>query len=274
MRDDGRVISTGNAKPQIITLTTDFGTTDHFVGVMKGVILGICPTAEIVDITHDITPFAIPEAAFVVSQTYPYFPAGTVHGVIVDPGVGSARRPILVQAGEQFFVGPDNGVFTRIFVREECTVRVITNGDLFREDISQTFHGRDIFAPVAAHLSAGVAPEEIGEQIDDYMRSTVGTAPVRTGKRIWTGAILKIDRFGNIITNFHRDELPDLTLRSFEMQVGFHKVDQMARSYADAPTDLFAIVGSSGFVEVSCNQQSAAKLLGVGVGAPVELVLY
>ena len=258
----------------IVTLTTDFGTSDHFVGVIKGVILGISPTTRIVDVTHEIAPYAIEEAAFVISQTYPYFPAGTVHVVVVDPGVGTARRPILVQAAGQFFIGPDNGIFSRIYMREDCSVRVLTNRDFFLDNISQTFHGRDIFAPVAAHLSAGADPNAAGDEILDYMRSTVGTVPQRTGKRIWTGAVLKVDRFGNLITNFHRDELPDLTLHSFEMQVGCRKVDQIARSYGEAAEEVFAIVGSSGFVEVSSNQKSAAKLLGVGAGSPVELVLY
>jgi S-adenosylmethionine hydrolase len=262
-----------SAERRVVTLTTDFGTTDHFSGVMKGVILGIAPNASIVDITHEITPYAINEAGFVVSQTYPYFTPGTVHVVVVDPGVGSSRRAIVVEAAGQYFVGPDNGLFTMLYSREQCTVRVISNAGLCRDTVSQTFHGRDIFAPVAAHLASGASFEDVGDQIEDYHRSIPGTVPERTGKRIWNGAILKIDRFGNIITNFRAEELPDLMLQSFEMQVGFQKIDSMARSYADAKDEFFAIVGSSGYVEVSSNQQSAAKLLGVGIGAPVELTL-
>lgn len=270
----GHVNSTDTARPAVVTLTTDFGTTDHFAGVMKGVILGIAPHTAIVDITHEITPFAISEAGFVVSQTYPYFPPGTVHVVVVDPGVGSSRRAIVVEAAGQLFVGPDNGLFSMLYSREQCKVRVISNSEFFLDAISQTFHGRDIFAPVAAHLAAGAKPDQVGGEIDDYHRSMTGAVPERTGKRIWTGAILKIDRFGNIITNFRADDLPDLTLHPFEMQVGFQKIDSMARSYADAKQELFAIIGSSGYIEVSANQQPAAKVLGVGVGAPVELTLY
>jgi S-adenosylmethionine hydrolase len=258
----------------VVTLITDFGTIDHFAGVMKGVILRIAPKATVVDITHEISPFSLHEAGFVVSQSYPYFPAGTVHVVVVDPGVGSSRRAIAVEAAGQFFVGPDNGVFSMLYMREQCRVFGITNRELMGHELSQTFHGRDVFAPVGAHLITGVPVSQVGDEIDDYHRVTVGIVPERTGKRIWTGAILKIDRFGNIITNFLATELPDLTLQSFEMQIGFQKIDTITRSYADAKGDFFAILGSSGYIEISANQQSAAKLLGVTVGAPVELTLY
>jgi S-adenosylmethionine hydrolase len=143
------------AKP-ILTLTTDFGLTDHFVGVMKGVILDICPQAQIVDISHEVAPFAIAEGAYLIAQAYPYFSKNTVHIVVVDPGVGTARRPILVEAAGQYFVAPDNGVLGMIYSREKHKVWAITEGRIFLQPVSQTFHGRDIFAPAGAHLAAGI----------------------------------------------------------------------------------------------------------------------
>jgi S-adenosylmethionine hydrolase len=258
----------------IVTLTTDFGTTDHFAGVMKGVIFGICPSAEVVDISHEIRPFEITEGAFVISQAYRYFPKKTIHVVVVDPGVGTARRPILMEAGGQYFVGPDNGVFSMIFTREKHKVREITAERYFLKPVSQTFHGRDIFAPVAAHLAAGARPAQFGKAVDDYLRMTFEHPP-RTGKRAWTGLILKIDRFGNLITNFRLEEFPDIQLRPFEMQVGIQKVSRLAENYANSePGEVFLIVGSSGYLEVAANQSSAARVLGCGAGAPVELSIY
>jgi S-adenosylmethionine hydrolase len=258
----------------IVTLTTDFGSTDHFTGVMKGVILGICPNAELVDISHEIRPFEITEGAFVISQAYRYFPKKAIHVVVVDPGVGSSRRPILMEAGGQYFIGPDNGVLSMIFSREKHKVREITAEKFFLTPVSQTFHGRDIFAPVAAHLAAGTTPAQFGKPINDYLRMNLEHPP-RTGKRTWTGLILKIDRFGNLITNFRLEEVPDIQLRAFEMQVGIQKVSRLVENYATAdPGEPFVIVGSSGYLEVAANQSSAAKMLGCGTGAPVELSIY
>ena len=139
-----------------LTLTTDFGLGDHFVGTMKGVILGICPEAQIVDISHDVTPFEIAEGAYLIAQAWRYFLKKTVHVVVVDPGVGTARRPILVEAGGQYFIGPDNGVLSMVYLQEKSNVRLISNEKYFRHPVSKTFHGRDIFAPVAAHLAGGI----------------------------------------------------------------------------------------------------------------------
>jgi len=259
---------------RIITLTTDFGTSDHFVAAMKGVILSIAPGVEIVDVTHDIHAFEITECAFVIAETYPYFPKRTIHVVVVDPGVGTARRPILVEAAGQFFVGPDNGVLSRVYSLEKSKVRTITAERFFRRPVSRTFHGRDIFAPCAAHLARGATPAQFGKTIEDFLH--VGfQKPSRTAKRTWSGTILKIDRFGNLITNFHVNDFPDLELRPFEMQVGVQKVSRLALNYAEtAPGDVSIIVGSSGYFEVASNQSSAARALGCGVGAPVDLTLF
>ena len=254
----------------IVTLTTDFGLSDHYAGTMKGVILGIAPTAQIVDITHEISAYAIPEAAFVLAQAYRYFPKKTVHVVVVDPGVGSSRRPILLEAEGQMFVAPDNGVLGMVYAGKP-KVRVIANDRYFRQPVSQTFHGRDIFAPVGAHLAKGVAPARMGGRISDFLWPNFG-APERTGKHTWTGLILKIDRFGNVITNFRAADFPDLEQRGFELIAGPHVVNRLARNYAESrPGELFAIVGSSGYLEISMHQAPAAKTLGCAVGAPLEL---
>ena len=246
----------------ILTLTTDFGLSDHYVGAMKGVILGICPDAQIVDISHQVSRYAIGEGAFTVAQAYPYFPPGTVHVAVVDPGVGSPRRPIVVEAAGQLFVGPDNGVFGIIFTRENHEVRLIQNRHYFRELVSHTFHGRDIFAPVAAHLAAGVAPSSIGEILETYVRPSFEN-PRQTSERTWDGEILKIDHFGNVITNFHSDEFPALE----ELAVGQAKAQRLVRSYAEAPEgELVIIAGSSGYLEVSLNRGSAAEEIGCRAG--------
>jgi len=258
----------------VITLTTDFGLSDHFAGTMKGVILGICPQAEIVDISHDVGAFGISEGGYLVSQAYPYFPRGTVHIVVIDPGVGTSRRPILVEAAGQRFVAPDNGVLSPVYAREKHKVRWITAEKYFLKNVSQTFHGRDIFSPAGAHLARGIAPAKMGKLITDYMRLHV-EMPVRTARRGWTGAVLKIDRFGNLITNFPAAEFPELDKRPFEIAVGLETVNRLARNYAECgPGELFVIVGSSGYLEISSSQTSAAKLLGCGAGAPVELRIF
>jgi S-adenosylmethionine hydrolase len=258
----------------IITLTTDFGLSDHFVGVMKGVILGIAPNTEIVDITHQITPYEIPEAGFVLAETYRWFPKKTVHVVVVDPGVGTLRRPILAEAAGQYFLAPDNGVLSMVYAREKHKVRAVTAEKLFLKPVSDTFHGRDVFAPCAAHLAKGLAPTRLGKLIADYSRLEF-YKPVRTGKRVWNGAILKIDRFGNLITNFHISEFPVVRTRPFSLNAGQQEVTKLARTFADQkPGEIFAIVGSAGYLEIVANQGHAARMTGSAAGAPVELTLY
>jgi len=259
----------------ILTLTTDFGLSDHYVGAMKGVILGICPDAHIVDISHSVSPYEIAEGAYLIAQAYPCFPKKTVHVIVVDPGVGSARRPILLEAGGQYFIAPDNGVLSMVYsAYEKYTVRLIANEKLFLHPVSRTFHGRDIFSPVAAHLASGVTPARVGKRIDDFLRPGF-QKPQRTGKRTWTGRILKIDRFGNIITNFHSSDFPDLERRNFSVRLGPHEVNVLVRSYAESsPGEVFLIVGSSGYLEVSVNQGSAAKRIGCEAGAPAELLIW
>ena len=258
----------------LITLTTDFGLSDHYVGAMKGVILSICPRARLVDVSHGVGAFEIAEAAFTLSQAYRYFPHGAVHVVVVDPGVGTSRRPILAQAAGHYFVAPDNGVLSMIYAREKHKVRAISNARYFLQPVSNTFHGRDIFAPVAAHLAGGIPPARFGKIVADYLRLDFDK-PARNGRRTWTGAILKVDRFGNLVTNFSAEDFPDLDKCAFEMAVGPQRIDVFARNYAErGPGEAFVILGSAGYYEISVSQSSAGKLLGCAAGAPLELTLF
>jgi S-adenosyl-L-methionine hydrolase (adenosine-forming) len=258
----------------IVTLTTDFGTTDHFAGTMKGVILGIAPRVSIVDITHEVTPFEVAEGAFTIGEAYRWFPKGTVHVVVVDPGVGTERHPVLVEAAGQYFIGPDNGVFTIIYESESHRVRAIANEAYFLPDVSRTFHGRDIFAPCAAHLAAGVLPSRFGKRIEGYVQLGL-MKPRQMARRVWAGVVLKVDRFGNLITNLNVDTLPDIRTRPFELSVGLRQIAGLAATFGEcAPGEIANVIGSSGYLEVAVNQGSAAKTLGCGAGAPVEITFF
>ncbi len=258
---------------KVITLLTDFGLRDHFAGVLKGSVLSVCPEAQVVDITHEVTAFDILEAAFQLAQSWRYFPAGSIHVVVVDPGVGSNRRPIVAEAAGHLFVAPDNGVLSMVYAEEEHVVRHASEVRFFRHPVSQTFHGRDVFAPIAGHLASGVAAAEFGPVIEDYLRLPL-EKPVRTARRGWTGAVLKIDRFGNLITNFRADEFARVYQQDFEVLAGLRAIEKVERNYASSsPGEVFFIEGSSGYFEIAASQASAAKILGCGVGAPVELRL-
>lgn len=259
----------------IITLTTDFGSQDHFVAAMKGAILSINPRATIVDVTHEVPAFEITQGAFLIDEAWRTFPKKTIHVVVVDPGVGTARRPILLEAGGHYFLGPDNGVLAMVYEREKKhKIRHVTNEKLFRQPLSRTFHGRDIFAPVAAHLSKGVTPAQTGKLIDDYLKLHT-FFPVHTAKRAWTGQVLHVDRFGNLISNFLVDQFADIKTRPFEFAIGTEVLRRLALNYAEVGFgEPFVIVGSSGYLEVAVNQGHAARKLGCGPGAPIELRIY
>jgi len=261
-------------KRPVITLLTDFGLADHYVGAMKGTILSICPDAQLVDISHEIAPYAIAEAAYTLSQAWTCFPPGTVHLAVVDPGVGTARRPILVEAAGHHFVAPDNGVLTMVYdAVPDHEALEITASRFFGRPVSRTFHGRDIFAPVAAHLANGLAPDEFGNRVGDPLRPGF-SKPTSTGPKTWAATILKVDRFGNLITNLHSESWQRLAAEPFEMRVGTCLVTRMASNYGEMePGDPFVIMGSGGFLEVSLNQGSAANATGVRSGDRVELRL-
>jgi hypothetical protein len=253
-------------------LTTDFGTSDHFVAAMKGVIYTICPEATVVDLTHDLRPFDVAEAAFTFGEAWRWFPKGTVHVAVVDPGVGSSRRPLLVEAAGQYFFGPDNGLLTSALSVEKVKVREVTARRYWLFDVSGTFHGRDVFAPSAAHLAAGARASTFGKLVNDALRLRMD-APVQTSKRAWQGTILKVDRFGNVITNFSLREFPWVATNRFVFNLGFAQVSALASHYeACEYGELYAVAGSSGFIEIVMREASAAKQLGVVAGTPVELM--
>jgi S-adenosylmethionine hydrolase len=258
----------------VISLLTDFGSADHYVAAMKGVILRICPRVRLVDISHEIAPYGIAEAGYTLAQAWECFPPGTIHLVVVDPGVGSSRRPILAEAGGHRFVAPDNGVLTMALDGAvKPRVREITAAQYFRKPVSQTFHGRDIFAPVAAHLAGGALPAKFGKLIADYVRLD-GALPVRKSAREWSGKILKIDRFGNMVTNLDGATWERVVRGPFELAIGARTVRRLASSYAEVGGDEpFLIQGSTGNLEICLNQGSAANSLGAGAGAPFKLFL-
>lgn len=245
----------------VITLLTDFGTADYFVGAVKGAILSVNPAVVIADITHEIPPQDIEAGAFTLLAAYPTFPPETIHVAVVDPGVGSTRRPIIVRAGRSLFVGPDNGLFTYIYDREPShqTFHVIAE-KYFRPSPSTTFHGRDIFAPVAAALSKGIKPEAFGPLIADEVRLATSTTP----------KIIHIDHFGNCITNITRDLFD--SSKQPTLLVKRKVIDTFVDFYGAAPPNtLVAIWGSAGFLEISVNGKSAAKILGAKRGDTVIL---
>ena len=261
-------------KPAIITLLTDFGEQDHYVGAMKGVILSINPDARIVDISHQIPPQDIEAGAFNLLNCYKDFPAGTIHVAVVDPGVGSDRRAILIECADHFFIGPDNGLFSWICEPEkDWTTTHIRNQRFFRQPISNTFHGRDIFAPVAAHLSKEIAPRDFGEPVQDMVRLP-SLAPNALDDHTLEGRIIHIDRFGNCVTNFTAADLSSRAApTSWKLLIGTAEVSELRESFADSKVgEVFCIVGSSSFVEVCARNDSAAEVLAIKRGAAVRLV--
>jgi len=265
------------AQRPIITLTTDFGLNDHFVGTMKGVILNVVPEAEIVDISHAVQPFDVLDGALTIAQSYSYFPTATVHVVVVDPGVGTARRPIIASSEQHHFVAPDNGVLSLIYAREErMHVRHVTSQHYFQQPVSNTFHGRDIFAPVAAYLAKRVDSEKFGEIVDDYVRFNA-PRPKPVDARTMRGVVLKVDRFGNLITNITPQDVPMLFQQNppaFKIVVGKREIGEIKSAYSEGePGEIFAILGSMGYVEISTNRGSAAQAIGVGKGTEVSIVI-
>lgn len=257
----------------IITLTTDYGTADHLVAVLKGVILKINPEATIVDITHAVTSFDLLDGALAIAQAYSYFPPRTIHVVIVDPGVGTERRPILVSGQNQYFIAPDNGVLSAVFEKEQnVLVRHLTSEHYFLQPVSRTFHGRDVFAPVAAWLSKHWQPGSMGEEITDYKRFALPKPKEAEGGL--KGVVLKVDSFGNLLTNFRPEDLPAeaTTNGHLNLQVGSHPIARLVPTFASGNAgEPVAFIGSSGYLEIAVNKGNASKALSVGRGAPVVL---
>jgi S-adenosylmethionine hydrolase len=261
---------------QLITLTTDFGLNDHFVGTMKGVILNINPSAQIFDICNSVQSFDILDGALTIAQSYSYFPADTVHVVVVDPGVGSQRRPLLVTTEKHIFLAPDNGVMSLVFERSErLSVRHITAEHYFLQPVSQTFHGRDVFAACAGWLSKGVEAGKFGEEITDFVRFAM-PKPKAVNETSMQGVVLKSDKFGNLITNFTPSEVPQLFMPQpppFRITVGNAEITKIKNAYAQgAPGEVFGILGSMGFLEIATNRSSANRLVDADKGSEVGVI--
>lgn len=266
----------------IITLTTDFGTEDAYVAVMKGVIMSINPRATVIDISHHIEPQNIAQGAFVLMTAYPYFPDGTIHVAVIDPGVGGARRGIVLRAQSTVFVAPDNGLLSYSAYRATAEgwsgrganeqlpsglqAFEITNPAYWRHPVGPTFHGRDIFAPVAAHISTGVALREFGEPVRS-IHLLPPPEPEALGRGELAGHVLHIDHFGNVITDIQREDLPS---ERFFIEIAEHQIESLGQTYSEA-SGLTALIGSSGYLEIALRDGSAAHFLGIGIGGRVRV---
>lgn len=250
----------------VITFLSDFGLTDGYVGIVKGVIKGINPDAEIIDITHDIKPWAVQDAAWVLFNASRFFPAGSIHLAVVDPAVGSAQRRVAIASRDMIFVGPDSGIFSLVTNNSSRAVE-LSNSRFFRENLSASFHARDIFGPVAAHLSAGADLSDLGERIEVSGLNRILTEPMTESAMGLIGSIVYIDRFGNLITNIPNDRVGD----DARLTVGEASLNLLA-TYASVEVGApLAFKGSHGFIEVALNQGSAAEGLGIGCGAAVRV---
>jgi S-adenosylmethionine hydrolase len=254
-------------------LTTDYGINDHLVGVLKGVILKINPEAQIVDITHQVAPFDLLDGALSIAAAYSYFPSHSIHVVIIDPGVGTERRPILVSGQNHYFIAPDNGVLSGIYEKEHpVVVRHITSEHYFLQPVSKTFHGRDVFAPVAAWLSKNWQPGSMGEEITDFKKFAMPKPKEADG--LLKGVVLKVDAFGNLITNLRAEDIPADAVGKGEvrLQVGSHPVTKFVPTFGNgAAGEAVSYIGSGGFLEIAINKGSASRTLGLGRGTPVLL---
>jgi S-adenosyl-L-methionine hydrolase (adenosine-forming) len=252
---------------------TDFGTRDHYSGVIKGVVLGICPDVTLIDITHDLPPHDIAFAAQELAATYKYFPTGTIFLVVVDPGVGTARRGLAADAGDRKFIAPDNGVLTAVF-HEAAPKRVVELSErkYARPTVSRTFEGRDRFAPAAAFLAKGIHLEAFGRPVTDYHLLNLPVAEMQ-GETL-VGCVVRVDRFGNIVTNLERKACEKLTNghAGIDLRVGGKAVNRLVATFADLSRgEIGALFGSTDHLECAAQSASAAEVLGVGAGDPVEL---
>lgn len=261
-------------KNPIVTLLTDFGTKDHYVASMKGVILRINPQCTLIDITHQIEPQDVEEGAFVLASAFSYFPKGTIHLAVVDPEVGGPRDPILIVTDHFFFVGPDNGLLTLVLHQEKVKEAFkLTEKRFFLPNVSNTFHGRDLFAPVSAHLTLGISPKAFGRRIDSW-KTLEFQRPLVKG-RAMIGKVIHIDSFGNLITNIGEKDLDHFIGKlPFHIRIGKRRIVGIQRGYWETGRgDLLALIGSSGLLEISVNEGNAQKVLKVKRGDPVRIHL-
>jgi S-adenosyl-L-methionine hydrolase (adenosine-forming) len=254
----------------IIALLSDFGTSDHYAGTMKGVILGICPDAELVDISHDIPPHDVLMAAVELAATYKYFPSGTIFLTVVDPGVGSARRGLAAETADHKFVAPDNGVLSAVF-HDTAPRRVVelTERRYARPTVSRTFEGRDRFAPAAAWLAKGIQLSALGRAVTDY--HLIDLSPAEAGADVITGRVMRIDRFGNLVTNIDRRTVERLAQGgAIQIEAGSHRIARLVATYSEiGDGEVCALFGSTDHLEIAANAASAVERLGLGRGAAV-----
>ncbi len=261
-----------------ITLLTDFGTEDHFVASMKGVMYNINPQINIVDISHDVAAHDVLEAGFLLRCCYSYFPTRTIHVVVVDPTVGSSRKAILVATDNYYFIAPDNGVLSFIYeVETVSSVVEITAEHYILQNVSKTFHGRDIFAPAAAWLAKGIDMMNFGETVEEYVKVPLPKAKM-VGESLLKGTVIHVDRFGNLITNISRDDYATAREKvpgdSFKALIAKQEIPGLKEFYSEGKkSELMALFGSADFLEIVQNQGSAAKALGVGRGAEIGVML-
>lgn len=257
----------------LITLTTDFGTREYYTGAVKGAILAVHPEARLVDLSHDVPAHDIWAGAFVLFGACHLFPPGTIHLAVVDPGVGSARKAVVVVTERQLFVGPDNGVLSLALSRQQVkSVIWVSNERYFRRPVSPVFHGRDIFGPVTGRLAAGIDPRELGPEVESYQQLAV--PPVRESAGCLEGRVLHVDRFGNVITNLGADLLqrPELRTERVRVTVNGRTIDRWRRTYAEGGEDeLFLLVGSCDLLEIAGYCKPAARLLDARRGTKVVL---
>ncbi|MFB3885155.1 MAG: S-adenosyl-l-methionine hydroxide adenosyltransferase family protein [Thermodesulfobacteriota bacterium] len=259
-------------RSSVITLLTDFGTRDHYVASMKGTILKINPEAKLVDITHHVSPYDVREGAFLLANAYSAFPRGTIHLSVVDPGVGGPRKPILIVTANYSFVGPDNGIFASALKREKVKKAVVLkNPKYLLSDLSDTFHGRDVFAPVAAHLSLGVKPEAFGPVLNSWIEFDFEEPRMKEGRLI--GEIIHIDAFGNLMSGIDEKRLFDFVKdRSFEIKIGKRAIRGLKKGYWEGKrNELLALIGSGGFLEISLREGNAQKKLKVKRGDSIQI---
>ncbi len=259
----------------IITLTTDFGYKDPLSGVMKGVILGISPSANIVDISHGINKYDVREAALTIGTSYIQFPPRTIHVVVTDPGVGSQRRPIMVIAENYYFVGPDNGVFSIIFESEYCEVVHVTSDHYFQRKMSSTFHGRDVFAPVAAWLSKGIPASKFGDTITDFVRLRL-PVPAQPTRTTLEGEVILIDHFGNAVTNIKASDLERLRSESKgRLRIIVKGTEAPLKEYYSQAADkgLYSVIGSMDYLELFVNRGNASSDFNIRVGDGIGVMM-
>jgi S-adenosyl-L-methionine hydrolase (adenosine-forming) len=262
---------------RIVTLLTDFGLRDHFVAAMKGVMLSLNPNLTLVDITHDIPAQDIHSAAFTLSQAYSCFPPGTIHLAVVDPGVGSARKALAVSAGTHFFVAPDNGILSYVHKsQEDFAAYEITADHYFRKPVSSTFHGRDVFAPIAGYISRDIPLRQLGPALPKPVQLKI-PVPTKMREDLIQAAVLAVDHFGNLITNLMPGDLPvfdPANPHTVKMLAGQKEITAFHRTYSEGrPGEIFVVPGSTGYLEIVMKEGSAASALNLKSGAPIGVIL-